>query len=185
MDCCACQSFALPECFYRSCKIALAYYQKIIWEERKRLGYFSQVFSFPCTQGSVAFVGFFSCQPDTLTWLCTFSITLALPSRARVVLTVGTLVGFRFMFRGAATWQRRRDQARKLKKELVWGVFLFSESTTPGCLANAACYSFPELHLKYDVFIWPWQHLPEERQHASIVIFCRALSILNQIILVL
>lgn len=56
-----------------------------------------------------------------------------------------------------------------------FGAFL--ENTSRG-VTNAAFYSFLELHLKYDVFIWPWQHLLEQTQHACVVIFC----IFNQII---
>lgn len=74
-----------------------------------------------------------------------------LPSHARVVLTVGTLAGFRFMFcSAAAAAQERRD--RKIEggigSRFSWKIQQGQTNT-----AFFFSHSFLELHFKYQVFI--------------------------------
>lgn len=69
------------------------------------------------------------------------------PSHACVALTGGTLTGFPFHV--VLQWKHSRDEMRKLKKELVLGVF----GKYNMCACNANFHSGLEVCLKCDVFI--------------------------------
>lgn len=84
-------------------KLHLNNSRRLLEAKKKRSGLFSEVFSLLCTRVFLS-VWHLDMAVCFLNYTC-------LPSHARVVLTVGTLAGFRLMFGSAATAaQERRDR---------------------------------------------------------------------------